>query len=249
MGRWWIGLLVVALGCDSRGSRAGPTDASADASDASDATVDRAEPSDDGGPSPDDDGGGDEDTGVPCLDLDAGFAAGSDDCVFAGRCPAQCANGTAYAYYCPPGPDGSAAYPSVFHPPADIVGIIATVPNASPWDAGAYVSCAGLACTRWSLADYDDGGSDWPADPCAAAVADGGDATEAWACPLSPGVLPPVPGCLAAGDTQNIGGGDSGIPLDTVWCCPPAADAGADAGVSGDDGGPSDAGPDDAPAE
>ncbi|HEY1694974.1 MAG TPA: hypothetical protein VGG39_22555 [Polyangiaceae bacterium] len=237
MGRWWIGLLVVALGCDSGGSHAGPADASSDAT-AHDATTDGVAPSDDGGPPPGDDGGGDEDTGVPCLDLDAGFAAGSDDCVPAGRCPAQCANGTAYAYYCPPGPDGSAAYPSVFQPPADVVGIIATVASAYPWDAGAYVSCGGLACTRWSLADHDDGGSDWPGDPCAAAAtaADGGDATEAWACPLSPGVLPPGPGCVAAGDTQNIGGGDSGIPLDTVWCCPPSPDAGppADAGSPSD---------------
>ncbi|HEY6460686.1 MAG TPA: hypothetical protein VIY73_11065, partial [Polyangiaceae bacterium] len=135
MARWWIGLLVVALGCDSGGSQAGPADAST-AADASDATVDRTEPSDDGGPTPADDGS-DEDTGVPCLDLDAGFAAGSDDCLFAGRCPAQCANGTAYAYYCPAGADGSAAYPSVFHPPADIVGIIASVPSTYPWDAGA----------------------------------------------------------------------------------------------------------------
>jgi hypothetical protein len=159
--------------------------------------------------------------------------------VYAGPCPASCSSGTASAYACNAGADGAATFPSVFSPPADVVDILSVLASAYPWDASAYLSCAALSCTRWATADHLDGGSEWAADPCAGAATDAAYAPLAWACPLSPGVIPPEPGCVSAGDIQQIGGGDSGIPLNAVWCCPPPAspEAGAplEAGVDAAD--------------
>lgn len=224
-----LSVVLLVLGCNSGGSQALPRDASVEG--ASDATT-----TGDGSPEPEDAGAdGFEASGAPpCLPIDASLPQPSNDCVYAGRCPASCNAGTASAYVCNAGAEGGATYPAVFNPPADTVNILGTIPSAYPWDATAYLSCAGLTCTRWATADHVNGGSAWSADPCAEAGTEAGPTTEAWACPTSPGVLPPPAGCVAAGDLQDIGGGDSGIPVDTVWCCPgpsEAADAGEDATV------------------
>jgi hypothetical protein len=224
-----------ASGCDSTGSQAapgdaGPPDVTADATQAADAPSTDA-PSDARSDAP---------TPSTCLDIDAALPVASFDCVYGGHCPVSCSSGTASAYVCNGGPDGGATYPGVFDPPSDPVDIVATVPGAYPWEAGAaYLSCAPLMCTRWATADHVDGGSAWASDPCA----DGGAATQAWACPTTPGVLPAVSGCFNPGDLQNIGGSGTGLPVNVVWCCPPASSAGGDGGsdAAADDEGGADA--------
>jgi hypothetical protein len=224
MRRWITAGVLLALGCNSTGSQAQPSDGGP-----ADATTDAAPPGD---------GATAEaqvDAGNPstCLDIDATLPLPSLDCVFGGHCPFNCLGGTASAYACNAGPDGAATYPAVFNPPSDPVDLIAYQPGAYPWEAGAYVSCAALTCTRWATADHVDGGSAWAGDPCA----DGGTATEAWACPTTAGVIPPATGCFNPGDLQNIGGTGTGIPVNVVWCCPPTtavttSDAGSDAGAT-----------------
>lgn len=126
----------------------------------------------------------------------------------------------------------------MFNPPSNPVDLVTYQGSAYPWEAGAYVSCAALTCTRWATADHVDGGSAWPGDPCA----DGGVATQAWACPTTAGVIPSVAGCFNPGDLQSIGGAGTGIPVNVVWCCPPvSAVTTGDAGDAGDDGDTSDA--------
>jgi hypothetical protein len=110
--------------------------------------------------------------------------------------------------------------------PIGIVNVIASEAAAYPWDAGAFISCAPLACVRWATGDHTAGGSAWPGDPCA----DGGAAVEAWACPGFAGVTPPGAGCFATGALGGIGGPGTGVPSQDVWCCPGSADAGAGAG-------------------
>jgi hypothetical protein len=139
------------------------------------------------------------------------------------------------------------------------------LPEAGPWDAGAYLSCAPQSCVRWSLADHVGGGSAWSSDPCAASDSDSGDptATEAWACPSYEGFQPPLSGCFNAGVGQQLGGPGTGIAVNVLWCCPPPTpDAGAEAGATeggipdggaggdgaGDDGSSVEGGPD-APAD
>jgi len=217
--------VLLALGCNSAGNQAQPGDGGP-----ADATTDAPRP-DDGAAS---EGEAEAATPSTCLDFDATLPSPSVDCVYGGHCPASCIGGTASAYACNTGPDGAATYPAVFNPPSDPVDIVTFQPGAYPWEAGAYVSCAPVSCTRWATADHVDGGSAWAADPCAEA----GAATQAWACPTTPGVLPSPTGCLNPGDLQNIGGPDTGIPVNVVWCCPPTAstatgDAGSDGGVDG----------------
>jgi hypothetical protein len=218
MRRWTIAGVLLALGCNSTGSQAQPSDGGPDA------TTD-APGLDDGGP---DDATPEAEAATPstCLDLDASLPTPSVDCVYSGHCPVSCLGGTASAYACNAGPDGAATYPAVFDPPSDTVDIVATLPGAYPWDAGAFVSCAALSCTRWATGDHVDGGSAWASDPCAEA----GAATQAWACPPTPGVLPPPTGCSNPGDLQNIGGPGTGIPVNAVWCCPPVASTTDDGG-------------------
>jgi hypothetical protein len=224
-------VLVLLLGCNSSGTSASTTDAGMDATSSSsdggnqagDATTDAPE----------------EPTPTPCIDLDARVLAPSSDCVYTGDCPAACSSGTASAYACAVGPEASVTYPAVFSPPpVDSVDIVAFEPTAYPWDAAAYVSCAALTCTRWATADHVDGGSAWPADPCAPGDAGVTGATpQAWACPTLPGLAPSVAGCFAAGDLQRIGGTGTGIAVNAVWCCPPpSSDAGADEGGEDDAG-------------
>ncbi len=239
-------VLALLLGCNSTGTSAGAADGGADAT---------AGSSDDGGSA----GTGDaadaaaEPTGTPCIDLDATLPVPSSSCVYAGSCPAVCSLGTASGYLCAVGPDASLTYPAVFSPPpVDSVDIIGFEPDAYPWSAPAYLSCAALTCTRWSIGDHVEGGSAWPEDPCGPTDAgtEGGpilDAgapitTQAWACPTLPGLAPPVAGCVAAGDLQRIGGPGTGIPVNAVWCCPPPGLA--EAGSPGDEGGADDAGGD-----
>jgi hypothetical protein len=216
MRRWTAFLVVLAWGCNSTGSEAQPGDAAVDA------TFDATSGSDGGPLESGLEGSSDS---APCLDIDASLPSPSHDCVYEGHCPANCSSGTASAYFCNVGPDASASYPGNFSPPSDSVDIIAYQAVVYPWDAGAYLSCAPLSCTRWATADHLDGGSAWSADPCA----DSGTATQAWACPTAPGVLPTVAGCVNAGDLQRIGGPGTGIPVNIVWCCP-APPGGADAG-------------------
>jgi hypothetical protein len=225
-------LAMLALACDSGGSGVAAAEGGADAA------ADTSALSDDGPSALD--ASDASDALPPCLDLDAGLASKSPDCVYVGRCPSDCANSTASAYACLAGPDASATYPSVFEPPADLVDIVATLPSAYPWDASAYLTCGALACTRWATADHVDGGSAWAGDPCAPTGTDAGpsDAVPlAWSCPASPGVVPPLAGCVSAGDLQAIGGGTSGIPVDSVWCCPPPTFPDSGAPPGGDGGG------------
>jgi hypothetical protein len=206
-------LLLLACSCDAQGSVAAAPDA------APDATTDAAVPpgSDDGGAtgeSGDDGGGG----GLPpCIELGLTALGSTDDCVYVGRCPEDCASSAASAYLCAPIPgfvDAAVTYPSVF-PGATFVSVIEVADAAYPWDALAYESCGPLSCVRWTTADHLDGGSAWPADPCG----DAGDASAAWACPPEPGVVPPTTGCSASG--QSVGGSSTGIAANAVWCCPP----------------------------
>ena len=223
--RLWSVCFVLLLACNSSGTQAGPADGAVDATSAQEAATSLDyEAGDDGGS---------QDTGAPpCISVDASLAYASSACVYTGTCPLPCSTGTASGYACLAGPDASASYPATFHPPADTVEIVSFQSAAYPWDAAAYVSCAGLACTRWSTGDHVDGGSEWPSDPCSD---DGGPATEAWTCPTVPGVVPPVTGCFSAGDLQRIGGPGTGLAVNAVWCCPPVAsppdEAGTDAGT------------------
>jgi hypothetical protein len=220
MRRWTIAGLLLALGCNSSGNQAPLGDAG------SDATTDATGPSDGG--AADTTSEAEAATPSTCLAVDASLPVSSADCVYGGHCPVSCAGGTASAYACSAGPDAAAAYPAVFDPPSDTVTIVAYEPGAYPWDGGAYLSCAPLTCTRWATADHVDGGSAWAADPCA----DGGTATQAWACPTTPGVFPSPSGCFNPGDLQNIGGPGTGLPVNVVWCCPPlASTATGDGGV------------------
>jgi hypothetical protein len=155
----------------------------------------------------------------PCANLEAGLAP-SNDCLVLGQCPLGCARGTASAYACAPDDAGAATYPSTFVPPADPVHVVEYVPHAGPWGGGAYVSCAPLACVRWSLADHGPAGSAWAADPCS--NADAADATEAWVCPSYQGFQPGMAGCFNAGAGQQIGGPRTGMVTNVVWCCPGA---------------------------
>ncbi|MGD0528837.1 MAG: hypothetical protein ABSE49_27110 [Polyangiaceae bacterium] len=224
-------LAAFPLGCNSTGSAVPPADAGPP-----DVTTDATTPPGDGGVT---DAPSEAPTPSTCLDIDATLPVASFDCVYGGHCPVSCSGGTASAFLCNGGPDGAATYPGVFNPPSDPVDIVASQPGAYPWEAGAaYVSCAPLACTRWATADHVDGGSAWAGDPCA----DGGVATQAWACPMTPGILPTPSGCFNAGDLQIIGGPGTGLPANGVWCCPPLAtpgdDGGSDAGANADAGEP-----------
>jgi hypothetical protein len=182
------------------------TDAESDANDANDANEE-------------------QDRLPPCVPLVAQPVA-SDDCVVFGGCPAACASGTATAYACVAGDgrlDAAPTYPSVFTAPIGVVTDLASEPGAFPWDAAAFISCAPLSCVRWATADHVGGGSAWPGDPCAD---DGADVTQAWTCPISPGVKPPPSGCFNSGPLNDLGGPGTGIPLATVWCCPAVGDGG-----------------------
>jgi hypothetical protein len=242
-----VALLVTAgiapsLGCSTTGTQAIPVEAGADATTAGD------DASSEGGS----DAGDEADASLPpCVPLVAAQLAPSKDCVFAGSCPEDCTLGTASAYACavvPPVGDASPSpsYPSVFTAPIGIVNVIAAGTGEYPWDAAAFVSCGPLACVRWNLADHVGGTSAWAGDPCG----DGGDDTEAWSCPPSAGVVPPVAGCFDTGALGSIGGPGTGVPQQNVWCCPGPTDAGtttSDSAVaeSGAEGGsPGDAAPD-----
>jgi hypothetical protein len=218
--------MVLVAGCDASGTQAGGPDAT------SDAPADGTAPdvaADDGGPGPTGDAAGDDasDATLPsCAEYEAGIYP-SQNCVFAGSCPLDCLNGTASAYACAAAAadldSAVAAYPGVFTLPTDTVHVYGYQPLAYPWEAGAFLSCAPLACVRWSVADHVQGGSAWPGDPCGG---EAGAAIEAWACPPAPGVVPPGSGCINAGDGQRIGGDDSGVPVNGVWCCPPQPEGG-----------------------
>jgi hypothetical protein len=213
--RLTVALLAGLFACNSAGTQL-VTDAGAVADASVDVGIDAAA-YDDGSRGAQDAGGDDSSALPPCTDLSFKASAASDDCVYAGRCPFDCSGGTASAYLCSPGPDASVpTFPSAFLVPVDPIDVVALLDAAYPWDAAAYQSCAALTCTRWATADHVDGGSAWPGDPCA----DGGAANQAWACPPSPGVVPAVGGCFAAGDMQAIGGPGTGIASDAVWCCP-----------------------------
>jgi hypothetical protein len=211
--RAWTSLaLLLACACNDAGTEAGAADGGG-----ADVTVDAvayesSAPSSDSGP--------DASPAASCTDLNVKGALAWDDCIYLGHCPFDCAGGTASAYACSLGPDASVpTYPSTFNVNVDAVDVVALLATSYPWDAAAYESCAALTCTRWATADHVDGGSAWPADPCA----DGGPWTLAWACPPSPGVVPSPAGCFAAGDLQDIGGPGTGIATDSVWCCPSAS--------------------------
>jgi hypothetical protein len=220
-----LAVVAATAGCNS----SQPARSSDGGSPGSDATL--PEGGDDAGEAGDDAAVA-SDTGdeapVPCTDTEGGTAP-SDDCLLLGQCPLGCAHGTASAYACAPGDGGGGTYPSVFLPIADPVHVIEYVPGAGPWDAGAYVSCAPLACVRWSLADNGPSGSTWPADPCS--DPDAASATLAWVCPAYQGFQPDVAGCFNAGPSQQVGGAGTGMMTNVVWCCPPALeDSGAEGG-------------------
>jgi hypothetical protein len=188
---------------------------------------------------------------VPCYPVVPAQPYPSDDCVYVGPCLEDCLMNTASAYACfvpsgTPGAGGDASplYPSVFTAPIGVVNVVAITSGQYPWAGNAYVACAPLSCVRWSTGDHVDGGSAWPGDPCGG---EAGAAVQAWSCPGSPGVVPPGPGCINAGALDTIGGPETGVPLQNVWCCPPPPDAGASEDAEPDDGAsegsaPSDAG-------
>lgn len=225
--------LALLFGCNSSGTQAQPSsDAGGDAT-LGDAGGDAEDASEEG------------DAGQPCTSIVSGNPFQSQDCIFAGSCPVDCAQGTAAAYACNAGSVATDAggYPSAFQAPSGIVSVVGFENTAYPWDAGAWVSCGPLTCVRWATGDHVDGGSAWPNDPCA------NDAGQplAWVCPPSPGVIPPPDaGCSNAGDMNIIGGGEAGVPANTVWCCPgtppSSSDGGSPEGASGEGG--SDAGSD-----
>ena len=232
-----VSLLVLLLGCNSSGTQTQSSDAGGDAT-IGDAGGDAEDASEEG------------DAGQPCVTIVPGNPFPSPDCVYAGTCPEDCAQGTAAAYVCNAASvvGDSGAYPSAFEAPSGIVSIVSVEQTAYPWDAAAWVSCGPLTCVRWATADHADGGSAWPADPCSG---DGGQPL-AWVCPPVSGVLPPPDaGCVNAGDMNIIGGADSGAPTNIVWCCPgspvPPPDGGAPDATSSEGGsgdGGSDAGGD-----
>jgi hypothetical protein len=246
-----LAIASLVAGCHSNAGTGG-ADASTDASGGDGGTM----IGDDGATAEDD--AGDADAGLPvCSPLDASVP--SDNCIFLGRCPEGCVSGTASAYACAATGTKVASYPSAFYLMLDPVAAIAYLPDAGPWDAGAYLSCAPQACVRWSLADHVNGGSGWLADPCANVDP---TANQAWACPSYEGFQPPLAGCVNAGSGQQIGGAGTGVAPNVLWCCPPSGgtdggtgtDGASDAGAS--DGGPdggldgaSDGGGDDGPAE
>jgi hypothetical protein len=206
--------LLIACSCDASGTEAPPDGGGTDV------TVEAPTFEGEGGSVAAEAGPNGEAGLAACVDLSPKLAKQWDDCVYAGRCPFDCAGGTASAYLCSVGPDASSpTYPSAFNLHVDAVDVVALLPAVYPWDASAYESCAALACTRWATADHVEGGSAWEADPCA----DGGLSNEAWVCPLQPGIVPAGKGCVAMGDLQRIGGAGTGIPSDSVWCCPPAS--------------------------
>jgi hypothetical protein len=226
--RAWSSLaLLLACSCSDAGTQA----ADAGDSDAGDDAI----PYESGAPSESDalsDDAGADSSVAACTDLNVKGARAWDDCVYVGRCPFDCAGGTASAYACSLAPEaGTPTYPSAFNVNVDAVDVVALLAGAYPWDASAYESCAALTCTRWATGDHVEGGSAWPGDPCA----DGGAATLAWVCPPSPGVVPRPAGCFAAGDMQTIGGTGTGVSTDSVWCCP--SESAVLDGGSGDAGG------------
>jgi hypothetical protein len=235
-----------ALGCNSSGTQAqGGTD-----SGPADATVDGATGDAADGAS----GDATEEGAAPCPLFTTGLPVPSTDCVYAGRCTFACNGGTASAYACNANGatalDGSVLYPSVFSSPVGIVTVVAVAPGEYPWDAQAFVSCAPLSCVRWATGDHANGGSAWPSDPCAS---EAGGPQQAWACPGTPGVVPPATGCASAGDFNTLGGAGTDIPANALWCCPIGDDAGATADATtdalGDASGQTDGGVPDASAD
>jgi hypothetical protein len=212
-----LSLLFFAFGCNAAGTDTAPDDAGGDAT--VDATSETSPT--DGAPL---ESAVDASGAPPCIDLDAGTLIASVDCVYGGHCPASCSDGTASAYLCSARADAAPTYPAELAPPGDSVDVLAFQPDAYPWDAGAYLSCAALTCTRWATGDHVNGASAWSSDPCA----EGGAATQAWACPTLPGVLPGAAGCFNAGDIQRIGGPGTGVPVNVVWCCPSAGNDGGE---------------------
>lgn len=248
MPAWKLALALAAIAaatagaaCSSSGSSAltgdGGTDATVGGDDASDA-----------GPEGAADAGSDVTALLPCFDISMVGPRASSDCVYAGPCPEDCLAGTASSYACVAGPpvvfmgatiaDASPTYPAVFTQPTGVVSIIAAQGGQYPWDGSVFVSCGPLSCVRWATGDHGASGSSWPADPCADAGTDAGAATAAWTCPLAGSVVPPGAGCFNAGTVQHIGGPGTGVPEQSVWCCPPgaSADAGADASAGADSG-------------
>jgi len=222
--------LALLVGCNSSGTQAQQSsDAGADST-LGDAGGDAEDASEEA------------DAGPPCMSIVQGNPIPSLDCVFAGSCPSDCAQGTAGAYACNAAsvaPDAG-GYPSAFQAPSGIVSVVGFENTSYPWDAAAWVSCGPLTCVRWATADHIDGGSAWPTDPCA------NDAGEplAWVCPPAPGVLPPMDaGCSSAGDMNVIGGGEAGVPVNTVWCCPGTPPSATDGGPP-DEGGSGEGGSD-----
>jgi hypothetical protein len=220
-----LALALATAGCNSS-QQAGGNDSGPPAGDATvpEAGDDAGEAGDDSAAAPD----AEEEATLPCVDTEGG-AAPSDDCLLLGQCPLGCARGTATAYACAPGAGGGGTYPAAFVPVADPVHVIEYVPGAGPWDGGAFVSCAPLACVRWSLADNGPSGSAWPGNPCS--DPDAANATEAWVCPAYQGFQPAMSGCFNAGSGQQVGGAGTGMVTNVVWCCPPAfAEGGAEGG-------------------
>jgi hypothetical protein len=222
-------VFALALGCSSSGTQAqGGTD-----SGPADATVDGAtSDASDGAPG---DASEESEGAAPCPLFTTGLPVPSTDCVYAGPCAFACNGGTASAYACNANGaaalDGSVLYPSVFTSPVGIVTVVAVAPGEYPWDASAFVSCAPLSCVRWATGDHADGGSAWPGDPCAS---EAGGAEQAWACPGTPGVVPPATDCTSAGDFNTLGGAGTDIPANALWCCPIGNDAGTTADASAD---------------
>lgn len=218
MRAWKLALAVLALGCSQAGTQALPVEAGLDAT----------TPGDDASGEGGSDGGEEAEAEPMCTPLAAPEILPSQDCVFAGNCPEACSLGASAAYACIPlAPIGDAAvvpaYPGTFTAPIGIVNVIALEPGGYPWgDAAAFVSCGPLSCVRWTFGDHVDGSSAWVGDPCG----DGGNDTEAWSCPLFAGLAPPVSGCFDTGGLGAIGGADTGVPAQNVWCCPGPGDGG-----------------------